>query len=128
MTSCCSPETFGADPVQIKWNVVRGDKASLRIEFLNNDESTYFDTSDWSFKSQAYDSKTDIIDELEVVVSDGYVDIIAASDITQYWGTGYTSIVSELTFDLQVTLADDTVWTPVIGSIRVLGDVSGGSL
>lgn len=128
MTSCCSPETFGADPVQIKWNVVRGDKASLRIEFLNNDESTYFDTSDWSFKSQAYDSKTDIIDELEVVHSVGYVDIIANSDITQYWGTGYTSIVSELTFDLQVTLADDTVWTPVIGSIRVLGDVSGGSL
>lgn len=128
MTSCCSPETFGADPVQIKWNVVRGDKASLRIEFLNNDESTYFDTSDWSFKSQAYDSKTDIIDELEVVHSVGYVDIIANSDITQYWGTGYTSIVSELTFDLQVTLGDDTVWTPVIGSIRVLGDVSGGSL
>lgn len=128
MTSCCSPETFGADPVQIKWNVVRGDKASLRIEFLNNDESTYFDTSDWSFKSQAYDSKTDIIDELEVIHSVGYVDIIADSDITQYWGTGYTSIVSELTFDLQVTLGDDTVWTPVIGSIRVLGDVSGGSL
>lgn len=128
MTSCCSPETFGADPVQIKWNVVRGDKASLRIEFLNNDESTYFDTSDWSFKSQAYDSKTDIIDELEVIHSVGYVDIIANSDITQYWGTGYTSIVSELTFDLQVTLGDDTVWTPVIGSIRVLGDVSGGSL
>lgn len=128
MTSCCSPETFGADPVQIKWNVVRGDKASLRIEFLNNDEATYFDTSDWSFKSQAYDSKTDIIDELEVIHSVGYVDIIANSDITQYWGTGYTSIVSELTFDLQVTLADDTVWTPVIGSIRVLGDVSGGSL
>ena len=128
MTSCCSPETFGADPVQIKWNVIRGDKASLRIEFLNNDEATYFDTSDWSFKSQAYDSKTDIIDELEVIHSVGYVDIIANSDITQYWGTGYTSIVSELTFDLQVTLADDTVWTPVIGSIRVLGDVSGGSL
>ena len=68
MTSCCSPETFGADPVQIKWNVVRGDKASLRIEFLNNDESTYFDTSDWSFKSQAYDSKTDIIDELLLIL------------------------------------------------------------
>ena len=128
MTSCCNPETFGADPISIKWNVVRGDKASLRIEFLNNDEVTYFDTSDWSFKSQAYDPKTDIIDELEVVVSDGYVDIIAASDITQYWGTGYTSVVSELTFDLQVTLSDDTVWTPVIGLIRVLGDVSGGSL
>lgn len=128
MTSCCSPETFGADPIQIKWNVVRGDKASLRIEFLNNDETTYFDTSEWNFKSQAYDPKTDIIDELEVVHGIGYVDIIASSDITQYWGTGFTSIVSELSFDLQVTLADETVWTPVIGVIRVLGDVSGGSL
>jgi hypothetical protein len=128
MNTCCSPETFGADPVQIKWNVVRGDKSSIRVEFLNDDEVTYFDTSDWSFKSQAYDPKTDIIDELEVSVGAGYVDIIANSDITQYWGTGFTSIVSELSFDLQVTLSDDTVWTPVIGVIRVLGDVSGGSL
>ena len=128
MTSCCNPETFGADPISIKWNVIRGDKASLRIEFLNNDEISYFDTSDWSFKSFAYDPKTDILDELEVSVSDGYVDIIATSDITQYWGSGYSSVVGELSFDLQVTLADDTVWTPVIGFIRVIGDVSGGSL
>ena len=128
MTTCCGPETFGADPIHIKWNVIRGDKASLRIEFLNSDEATYFDTSDWEFKSFAYDSKTDIVDELEVIHGVGYVDIIAASDITQYWGTGYTSIVSELTFDLEVTLEDGTVWTPVIGAIRVLGDVSGGSL
>jgi hypothetical protein len=128
MTTCCGPETFGADPIHIKWNVIRGDKASLRIEFLNSDEVTYFDTSDWEFKSFAYDSKTDIVDELEVIHGVGYVDIIAASDITQYWGTGYTSIVSELTFDLEVTLEDGTVWTPVIGAIRVLGDVSGGSL
>ncbi|MFM6983884.1 MAG: hypothetical protein ACKOXF_07110 [Chitinophagaceae bacterium] len=128
MTSCCNPETFGADPISIKWNVVRGDKASLRIEFLNNDEVTYFDTSDWEFKSWSYDPRGDILDELEVVSHNGYVDIIANSDITQYWGTGYSSVVAELPFDLQVTLADSTVWTPVIGVIRVLGDVSGGSL
>jgi len=128
MTNCCSPETFGADPIQIKWNVIRGDKASLRIEFLNNDEVNYFDTSDWEFKSWSYDPRGDILDELEVVSQNGYVDIIADSDITQYWGTGYSSIVAELPFDLQVTLGDSTVWTPVIGVIRVLGDVTGGSL
>lgn len=128
MTNCCGPEIFGADPIHIKWNVVRGDKASLRIEFLDNDETTYFDTSDWNFQSFSYDPKGDIIDELLVIPNDGYVDIVADSDITQYWGTGYSSVVAELTFDLQVTLADSTVWTPVIGVIRVLGDVSGGSL
>ena len=41
-------------------------------------------------------------------------------------------VVAELPFDLQVTISDageDTVWTPVIGTICVLGDVSpGGSL
>lgn len=128
MTSCCNPETFGADPISIKWNVVRGDKASIRVEFLNNDEESYFDISDWSFKSFAYDPKTDILDELEVIPSAGYVDIVAPADITQYWGSGYSSIVGELSFDLQVTLADNTNWTPVIGVIRVIGDVSSGSL
>lgn len=128
MTSCCSPETFGADPISIKWNVVRGDKASIRIEFLNNDEESYFDTSDWEYKSFAYDPKTDILDELDVTVSDGYIDIIAPEEITQYWGSGYSSVVGELSFDLQVTLADQTTWTPVIGVIRVIGDVSSGSL
>jgi hypothetical protein len=128
MTSCCNPEIFGADPVNIKWNVVRGDKASLRIEFLNDDEVTYFDISDWNFQSFAYDPKGDIIDELLVTPGVGYVDIIANSDVTQFWGTGYSSVVAELSFDLQVTLDDSTTWTPVIGFIRVLGDVSGGSL
>jgi len=128
MTNCCNPETFGADPINIKWNVVRGDKASIRIEFLNNDEVTYFDISDWNFQSFSYDPKGDIIDELSVIVGNGYVDIVADSDITKYWGTGYSSVVAELPFDLQITLADLTVWTPVIGIIRVIGDVSGGSL
>jgi hypothetical protein len=128
MTNCCNPEIFGADPINIRWNVVRGDKASLRIEFFDNDETTYFDTSDWDFQSFSYDPKGDILDELEVVASDGYVDIVAASDITQYWGTGYSSVVAELPFDLQVVIDGSTTWTPVIGVIRVLGDVTGGSL
>jgi hypothetical protein len=120
----CGPEIFGADPARIKWNVVRGDTASLRVEFLDNDEVTYFDTSDWEYVASSYDPKGDIIDELTVTPGNGYVDIVAGPDLTQYWGTGYGSALAELNFDLQVTIGD-TVWTPVIGSILVIGDVSG---
>jgi hypothetical protein len=120
----CGPEIFGADPVRIKWNVVRGDTASIRVEFLDNDEVTYFDTSDWFYAASSYDPKGDIIDELTVTPGEGYVDISAGPDLTQFWGTGYGSALAELNFDLQVTI-DDTVWTPVIGNILVIGDVSG---
>jgi len=120
----CGPEIFGADPARIKWNVVRGDTASLRVEFLDNDEVTYFDTSDWQYVASSYDPKGDVIDELTVTPGNGYVDIVAGSDLTQYWGTGYGSALAELNFDLQVTI-NDTVWTPVIGNILVIGDVSG---
>jgi hypothetical protein len=120
----CGPEIFGADPARIKWNVVRGDTASLRVEFLNNDEITYFDTSDWEYVASSYDPKGDIIDELTVTPGNGYVDIVAGPDLTQYWGTGYGSALAELNFDLQITI-DNTVWTPVIGNILVIGDVSG---
>lgn len=122
--SLIGPEVFGADPAIIKWNIVRGDTSPLRVEFLEDDEETYFDTSDWTFKATAYDSKTDILDELEVTTHNGYVDILAPSSITELWGSGYKSIVAELSFDLQVTI-DNTVWTPVIGTISVLGDVTG---
>lgn len=121
----CGPEIFGADPAKIKWNVVRGDSASLRVEFLEDDEVTYFDNSDWEYIASAYDSSSDIIDELIVTVGNGYVDISAPADVTQYWGTGYKSQVAELSFDLQIIM-DSTTWTPVIGTISVLGDVSGG--
>jgi hypothetical protein len=120
----CGPEIFGADPVRIKWNVVRGDTASIRVEFLDDDEVTYFDISDWTFSASSYDPKGDIIDELTVTPGNGYVDIVAGPDLTQFWGTGYGSQLAELSFDLEVTV-DDLVWTPVIGNILVIGDVSG---
>ena len=123
--SLCGPEIFGADPVRIKWNVVRGDTSPLRIEFLEDDEVTYFDTSTWDYVATSYDPKGDVLDELEVVAHNGYVDITAPSSITEYWGTGYKTSVAELIFDLQVTIDNDTVWTPVIGTIFVIGDVSG---
>ena len=124
----CSPEVFGADPANINWKVVRGDTSPLRIEFLENDEVTLFDTTGWEFAATAYDFRGDVLDELEVVPGSGFVEITAPAEITALWGTGYRSPAAELAFDLQVTIDGVTVWTPVLGTITVLGDVTGGSL
>lgn len=126
--STCSPEIFGADPVNIKWQIVRGDTAPLKIEFYENDEVSAYDTTGWTYLASAYDIKGDVVDELEVEAGEGFVLITATPELTALWGTGYSSIVAELAFDLQVTIDNDTVWTPVIGTISVLGDVTGGSL
>ena len=119
------PEVFGADPARIKWQIVRGDTSPLRVEFLQDDEVTYFDTSDWTFEATSYDPQSDALDSLEITPGPGYVDIMAPSSITELWGTGYKTIVTELTFDLQVTIDSDTVWTPLIGTISVIGDITG---
>lgn len=121
----CGPEVFGADPINIKWQIVRGDTSTMRVEFFENDEETTYDISSWDFVSTAYDIRGDVLDEMNVVVGDGYIDIIAPSEVTSNWGTGYSSVVAELIFDLEVTLDDGTVWTPVVGTIKVIGDVSG---
>ena len=129
MTTCCPGTQFvGADPAIIKWQIVRGDTSPLKVEFYQDDEATFYDTTNWEFTASAYDYKGDVTDELEVVAGDGYVEITAPADITALWGTGYNSVVAELAFDLQVTIDGETVWTPVIGTITVLGDVTGGSL
>ena len=128
MTSSCGPKVFGANPANIKWNVVRGDTAVIRIQFLEDDEATAYDTSTWDFAASAYDYKNGITDELEITAGTGYVDITAPADITSLWGDGYKRTVAELAFDLQVTIDNDTIWTPVVGTISVLGDVTGGSL
>lgn len=124
-------EKHGADPANIQWRVVRGDTATLKIEFLYDDEITYFDTEDWDFLATAYDPLGDILDDLPVTAGDGYVEINIPSEITENWGTGYKTVVAEIPFDLQINLndANGTRWTPVIGSICVIGDISpGGSL
>ena len=119
------PEVFGADPARIKWQIVRGDTSPLRVEFLQDDEITYFDTSDWTFEATTYDPQSDFLDSLEVTSGNGYVDILAPAEITSFWGNGFKSVVTELTFDLQVTIDGETVWTPLIGTISVLGDITG---
>jgi hypothetical protein len=132
MANLCAPEKFGADPANIQWRVVRGDTAKLRIEFFEDDESTYYDTEGWTYKATAYDQSGDVLDALDCVSESGYVDIIAYPSVTKNWGLKYAANVAELPFDLQVTIPDDTedtVWTPVIGTIYVLGDITpGGSL
>jgi hypothetical protein len=127
MVNSCGPEIFGADPANIKWNVVRGDTATLKVEFWENDEVTAYDTSNWEYKSSTYDSIGDVIDSLEVTPGTGYVEITATPEITSLWGNGWSGTVAELSFDLQVTI-DDVVWTPVIGTISVIADITRGSL
>ncbi len=117
-------DQFGQKPINLKWNIVRGDTAKLKVEFLENDESTYFDISDWTFASSTYDSKGDIVDELDVTVGDGYVEIVAPSDITETWGEGFSSVIAELAFDLEITTTDE-IWTPIIGTIVVAADITG---
>jgi hypothetical protein len=121
----CGPEVFGADPARIKWQIVRGDTSPLRVEFLEDDEVTYFDISDWEFEATSYDPQSDVLDQLIVTPGNGYVDILAPASLTSNWGLGYKTIVTELTFDLQVTIDESTVWTPLIGTISVIGDITG---
>lgn len=123
----CGPEVFGADPVNIKWNVVRGDTATLFVQFFENDEETPYDTNLWEYRSTAYDPRTDIIDELEVEPGAGYATITAPSYITENWGVGSEKQVANLKFDLQITTENDEIWTPVIGQIVVMSDVTGGN-
>jgi hypothetical protein len=63
------------------------------------------------------------------------VTITAPASQTLNWGNDYKTVVAELPFDLQVIIeagsgaGEDTVWTPIVGTIVVIGDVSpGGSL
>lgn len=127
MNNNCSPDLFGASPANIKWNVVRGDTATINVEFYQPDETTAYDTTGWTYLATAYNAKTDTYYTLDVEELNASVKITATPSITQDWGTGIGSQVAELKFDLQVTTLDDTVWTPVIGTISVTGDVTGAS-
>jgi hypothetical protein len=125
----CSPtiEKFGATPANIQWTVVRGDSASFTVSLLENDEVTEFDTTGWTYSATAYDPTSDVLDELTVTADGSVVTVTAPADITANWGTKYKSVVAELSFDLQAVVPDgpsSITWTPVIGTICVLGNVS----
>lgn len=130
----CAPtvEKYGASPANIQWTVVRGDTATLLVEFLEDDEITPFDCDDWTFRATAYDPIGNVLDNLTVTVDDNEVTITALASVTKDWGTGYNQVASELRFDLEVIIEGgsganaDTVWTPVIGTICVLSDMTPG--
>jgi hypothetical protein len=128
MCGTSSINQVGANPVNIKWKVVRGDTATLRVDFLEDDEVTPIDIDDWSFISSSYDSSGDLLDELTVDKYDGYVIITAPAETTKYWGVGYKSIVADLPFDLEITTDDDVICTPIIGTITVYSDITPGAL
>jgi hypothetical protein len=128
MCGTSSINQVGANPINIKWKVVRGDTATLRVDFLEDDEITVIDIDDWSFASSSYDASGDLLDELIVDKYGGYVIITAPAETTKYWGVGYKSIVADLPFDLEITTDDSVVWTPIIGTITVYSDISPGAL
>ena len=122
---------YGSKPVNVRWEVVRGDTSTLDIEFFEADETTVWNTSGWVFSASAYDPSTDTTYDLiaQDGVAGGYVYVTAPASITSEWGEGFKSIVAELQFDVQVIIpqeGEDYVWTPVVGTIAVLGDVSEG--
>lgn len=121
----CGPDDLGSSPANIKWNVVRGDSATLRVEFFEEDGATVSNTYGWSVVASTYDYRGDVIDELDTSLGEGYVDIIVTPEVSRLWGVGYRPIAADLGFDLQVTTTDGTVWTPIIGSISVIADISG---
>lgn len=126
-----SIKKYGTQPIDMQWNVIRGDTSSLKIEFFNNDENTYWDTTGWTYISTSYDPQSDILDLITVTGYPGYAILTASEELTSYWGTKYGSVVAELPFDLQVVIPTDgtpITWTPILGTIRVLGDVSPGSI
>ena len=62
---------------------------------------------------------------LTVTSSGNVVTVKAPSAITTLWGAGTTANpATQLPFDLQVTKGDGSKWTPVIGRIVVIPDVS----
>jgi hypothetical protein len=128
MSTISSIEQVGAEPINIKWKVVRGDTATLRVDFLEDDETTEIDIDDWTFSATSYDSSGDLLDELTVTKYNGYVIVTAPSDLTTFWGNGYKNVVANLPFDVQIVTDDDVVWTPIIGTISVYSDITPGGL
>lgn len=122
-------DKYGISPISIQWKVVRGDTAILKVDFLELDEVTGFNTADWQYNATTYDASGDILDDLPVTSEGSSITILAPASVSAYWGSGYKNVVAELPFDLQVTLEDGMVWTPIVGTVCVIGDVTpGGSL
>lgn len=127
-SSCSSSAiNIGAEPVNIKWTVVRGDDIATTFEFYEDDGVTAKDTTGWTYAASAYDPKTATKYTLTTSSGAGYVTVSAANTMTDDWGVGSASIVAELIFDLQVTISGEK-WTPILGTIVVRADITGSAL
>ena len=126
MCTSGNSNVFGNLPVNIKWEISRGDTQSLLVEFLEDDETTPWDTELWDFVASAYDPSTDSVEELEVEVNGSAVTINIPEELSIEWGTGYGKVVLQLPFDLKVTTPDNDIWTAISGTIIVNSDVSSG--
>ena len=122
-----SSDMYGAEPQKITWQVVRGDFAKLRIEFWESDEVTPTNTTGWTYASAAKDVRTGTFYTLTTTSGYGYVEISAEPTTTKLWGTGNQELSTELDFDLQVTISGEP-WTPVIGKIFSIPDVTGSNI
>ena len=58
--AACKPDSFGANPVNVKWDIVRGDTSPLRIEFYQPNEVDLYDINGWEYAATAYDPKNDV--------------------------------------------------------------------
>jgi hypothetical protein len=116
---------FGANPAYIKWDVVRGDTAVLKVEFYEQDESNPYDTSEWTYLCTVHNKRTNEYFNLDVTDGNGFATITATPEVTTQWGEGINDLVAQLDFDLEVTIDEEIVWTPVIGIVSVIGDITG---
>ena len=124
----CAEDVLGSTPVNIEWNVVRGDTATLRVDFLEDDEVTPYDITNWGIEATVYNPKNGVTNELEITKNNGWIVVTAESDLTSQWGDGTRYRANELNFDIEVVLDDNTVWTPVLGVISLIADVTGAGL
>jgi hypothetical protein len=120
-----SSDNFGANPAYIKWDVVRGDTSVLRVEFYDRSEANPYDTSTWTYLCTVHNKRTNEYFTLDVTGSDGFATITATPEVSVQWGNGVNDLVAQLDFDLQVTIDTNIVWTPVIGIVSVIGDITG---
>jgi hypothetical protein len=120
-----SSSKLGSRPAFIKWEVVRGDTATLKVEFYEENEKNLYNTDNWSYSCTAYDKRKKEFYSLQVEEDDGFVVVTALPEVTSLWGSGINNLVAQLEFDLEIVMDDGIVWTPIIGTISVIGDITG---
>lgn len=111
----------GSSPANVMWTVVRGDDAKLSLQFLDTDGVTPLNVSGWTYSSKVK-TASGLVSATVTPGASSTVVIHITDEQTSAMDIPTASPAS-YPFDLQVTKADETVWTPLIGTLRVLPDV-----